>query len=160
MVGLHGAAATSAGWAWFGGGSLAAGGGGMALGHFVLPGIGTAVAVSVSAVLSHREANEQMKLLQTLRVANQENGRISKTVSEMEQKYAKGERKLEEEVSTLQLATAHAIRRLRRYGFLSHIFKLIRYRLFNYYYTSAEMEDAITLEQAVDRFIAAFKRKE
>lgn len=33
------------------------GGGGMALGHFVLPGIGTAVAVAVSSTLSHREAN-------------------------------------------------------------------------------------------------------
>jgi hypothetical protein len=160
MAGLHGAAATSAGWAWFGGGSLAAGGGGMALGHFVLPGIGTAVAVSVSAVLSHRKANEQAKLLQTLIVANQENARISKTISEMEQKYAEGERKLEKEVSTLQLAAAHATRRLRRFGFLSHIFKLIRYRLFDYYYTSAEMEEANTLEEAVERFIAAFKRKE
>jgi len=56
MAPLHGAAAANAGWAWLGGGALAAGGGGMALGHLILPGIGTAVAVTASSVLSHREA--------------------------------------------------------------------------------------------------------
>ncbi len=40
---IHGAATASAGWAWFGGSSLAAGGGGMGVGHLVLPGIGTVV---------------------------------------------------------------------------------------------------------------------
>jgi hypothetical protein len=62
MAVLHGAAASNAGWAWFGGGSLAAGGGGMALGHIVLPVIGSAVAIGVSATLSHRDASSLKEL--------------------------------------------------------------------------------------------------
>jgi hypothetical protein len=62
MIGLHGAAAANAGWAWFGGGSLAAGGGGVAAGHLVLPGIGTAIAVAVSSVVSYNEANKLSEL--------------------------------------------------------------------------------------------------
>jgi hypothetical protein len=62
MVVLHGAAASNAGWAWFGGGSLASGGGGMALGQMVLPGIGLAVGVAVSATLSHGEASRVKEL--------------------------------------------------------------------------------------------------
>lgn len=73
MAALHGAAAANAGWAWFGGGSLAAGGGGMAAGHLVLPGIGTVVAVAVSSVMSHQEANKLQKACDEIEGVNTEN---------------------------------------------------------------------------------------
>jgi hypothetical protein len=55
---LHGIAAHNAAMAWFGGGALAAGGGGMALGAAVLGGVTAVAAIAVNAVLAHRKANQ------------------------------------------------------------------------------------------------------
>lgn len=62
MIGsLTGAAATNATLAWFGGGALAAGGGGMALGTVALGGIFAVPALLVSGIFSHLGANKKIK---------------------------------------------------------------------------------------------------
>jgi predicted nuclease with TOPRIM domain len=61
--GLSGVAATNATLAWLGGGSLAAGGGGMATGATVLGGLLVIPAIVVTGILSHKAANKKIKEL-------------------------------------------------------------------------------------------------
>jgi hypothetical protein len=136
MAGLHGAAASSAGWAWFGGGSLAARGGGMALRHFVLPGIGTAVAVAVSAGLAHSEANKILKACEELESANNKNTIVLKQVnSDME-----ATRRVEDKLSHWDKYLADELKAARhqlfRFGILSHIRRILRYLFRGSYYAS------------------------
>jgi hypothetical protein len=159
MASLHGAAATSAAWAWFGGGALAAGGGGMALGHIVLPGLGTAIAVGVSAALSYREAGQLRAKLEELERTNRSNLPVMLGTSEARTKYADAEQKLCREVTLLSAAVQVAQRRLRRFRFLSDLVRRLRFHLLGHYYTSTEMQYVVNLEQAVDSFIATFCRR-
>jgi hypothetical protein len=159
MASLHGAAATSAGWAWFGGGSLAAGGGGMALGHIVLPGVGTAIAVGFSAVLSYREAGQLRTALKEIEIANHTNLAVMRGTSEARAKYSEGEQKLTREAASLAAAVLIVDRKLRRFRFLSDVIRRIRFYFFGYYYTATDMEQVVELERAVDGFMAAFSRR-
>lgn len=58
---LSGIAATNATLAWFGGGSLAAGGGGMALGTTVLGGVVAIGAIAFTGIYSHLQANKRIE---------------------------------------------------------------------------------------------------
>lgn len=157
MAGLHGAAAANAGWAWFGGGSLAAGGGGMAAGQFVLPGIGTAVAVAVSSTLSHREANRIAKICDELEGVNRKNSSaLSKVRSDLSA-VRQLEAKLINEHRILHDAVKVTKRKVRRFGWFSHLWRLIRYWVKGYYYTQEEFSFVAKLDSAVLRFVAAFK---
>ncbi|KYM38813.1 hypothetical protein [Fusobacterium necrophorum] len=61
IASLSGAAATNATLAWLGGGSLAAGGGGMAMGSVVLGGIVAIPALAITGIFSHLKANKKIK---------------------------------------------------------------------------------------------------
>lgn len=61
---LSGAAATNATLAWLGGGSVAAGGGGMTLGAAVLGGIVVVPALVLGGIFSHLKANKQIAEIQ------------------------------------------------------------------------------------------------
>jgi hypothetical protein len=157
MAGLHGAAAANAGWAWFGGGSLVTGGGGMAVGHFILPGIGTAVAVAVSATLSHREANRLGKLSDEIEGVNEQNmSAISKLNSNLNST-ARLETKLRDEGQLLDDALKQARWKVRRFGWFSHCWRLLRLRIKGHYYTREEFACVARLDAAVERFMSAFK---
>lgn len=82
MAALHGIAASNAGWAWFGGGSVAAGCGGIAASHLVLPVIGTAATVAVSFYLSHTEANKLAAECEEVKSANVKNEKALGTSGE------------------------------------------------------------------------------
>ena len=160
MVHLHGAAAANAGWAWFGGGSLTAGGGGMAAGQFILPGIGTAVAVAVSATLSHRKANRMADVNTELEVVNRDNSLIlSKAQSDLSS-VSRMAAKLKSEDVLLCEATRAARLRVRRFGWFSHVRRLFRYWLRGCYYSQEELGFVDELDRAVLRFITAFKTLE
>ncbi|TWT27728.1 hypothetical protein [Planomicrobium sp. CPCC 101110] len=60
LAGLSGAAATNATLAWFGGGALAAGGGGMAAGTAVIGGLVAIPALALTGVISHIQANKKI----------------------------------------------------------------------------------------------------
>lgn len=64
IAGLSGAAATNATLAWFGGGAIAASGGGMAAGTLVLGGIVAIPALAITGVFSHLSANKKIKKLE------------------------------------------------------------------------------------------------
>ena len=61
IASLSGAAATNATLAWLGGGSLAAGGGGIAAGSAVLGGIVAIPALAITGIFSHLKANKKIK---------------------------------------------------------------------------------------------------
>ena len=61
IASLSGAAATNATLAWLGGGSLAAGGGGIAAGSAVLGGIVAIPALAITGLFSHLKANKKIK---------------------------------------------------------------------------------------------------
>jgi hypothetical protein len=150
MMGLHGAAASSAGWAWFGGG-------GMAAGHLVLPGIGTAVAIAVSATLSYREANKVAKLCDELGDANNKNEVELKKVQTNVKDVDRLSIRLNEEQGKLDNAIWTARNKVRPFGWFSHLRRLLRYWIWGYYYTQDEFKFVQQLDAAYLRFIEAFK---
>jgi hypothetical protein len=157
MAGLHGIAASNAGWAWFGGGSLAAGGGGMALGHLILPGIGSVVAVAVSAKMSHSEADKVENFCRQLTSANEENtSLLSKSNSQVS--YLNNlETRLLFEDNNLTTVMHKARRRLFKFGYLSHLWRLLIFWLRGYYYKSEELIFLDELSAAASKFVNAFK---
>jgi hypothetical protein len=158
LASLHGAAASSAGWAWFGGGSLAAGGGGMALGHFILPGIGTVVAIGLSATLSHSEANRLDKQLAELQKAVEHNQKILSKIRVKEREYSAAAGRIFSSAGELKEAVAQASRVVGRFGLLSYYFRFWRYRFLGYFYTTSEMEVISRLEKSVDAFLSVFHK--
>jgi hypothetical protein len=158
MAGLHGAAASSAGWAWFGGGSLAAGGGGMALGHLVLPGIGTAVAIAVSSTMSHREANKLAKYCEELETVNRKNNSVLSLAKADLLRLNLLEPKLLAEDQFLSHALRQARRRLFRFGYFSHLWRLLTYRFRGYYYKKDEFIYIDQLGSAMLKFMNAFRK--
>jgi hypothetical protein len=160
MAQLHGAAAANAGWAWFGGGSLATGGGGIAVGQFILPGIGTAVAVAISATLSHREANRTADLCCELETVNRENSSVLSKVQSELNTVNRMQAKLKNEDLLLCDATRATLLKVRRFGWISHLRRLLRYWIKGYYYSQEEFVFVARLDAAVLRFVAAFKTVE
>jgi hypothetical protein len=159
MIGLHGAAASSAGWAWLGGGSLAAGGGGMALGHLVLPGIGSVVAIAVGASLSHREANKREHELEKLWDANNTNRGVLVQLKVIHADYDAGISSIRCNAQRLGAAVDRTNRKVMRFGFLSRIWKTLR-RICGYsYYTSKEQFELRQLEDAIARFFESLNSK-
>jgi len=157
MATLHGAAAANAGWAWFGGGALAAGGGGMAVGHLVLPGIGTAVAITFTSVVSHLDANRLAEQCEEIEKRNSTN---AKTLATLESKSAKvrgWERLVEGEHYFLNEATKRARRRLFPLGVLSHIWRVLRTWFGCEYYLPAELLCVDSLDSAVMRSLDKFR---
>jgi len=157
MATLHGAAATSAGWAWFGGGSLAAGGGGMALGHLILPGIGTAVAVTFSSVISHREANRIAEQCAEIESTNTANRQTLATLESNSAKVRGWERRVETQYEALDHAAKEVRKQLFRFGIFTHIFRLVRTWLGGEYYRAREARFVEDLDIALARFIEEFK---
>ncbi|HEV7676352.1 MAG TPA: hypothetical protein VGQ12_17610 [Candidatus Angelobacter sp.] len=157
MAALHGAAAANAGWAWFGGGSLATDGGGMAAGHFILPGIGTAVAIGISATISHRRANRIADLCNEIEGLNRNNSSaLLKGQSDLDSLNRLKET-LRSEDRLLHEAVNAARKRLRPFGWFSHLRRLLRFWIKGYYYTGEEFILVTSLDAAVLRFVTAFK---
>lgn len=154
MLGLHGAAASNAGWALFGGGSLATGGGGMALGHLVLPGIGVAVTIGVGAYRSHTQANQTNDLSDKLDSANRHNELTLTRVTSDAKRLREAERRFDVANSTLTQAVREAKWRLRRFGYLSDLFRYLRYKIRGIYYTKEELLYVRGLERAVYNFLS------
>ena len=158
MATLHGAAAASAGWAWFGGGSLAAGGGGMALGHLILPGIGTAVAVTFSSVISHREANKLAEQCAEIEKTNAANRQTLATLESNSAKVRGWESLLKAEYASLNQAARMARKRLFHFGIFTHLWRVIRFWLGGEYYREYEARYINELDVALTRFIEAFTK--
>jgi hypothetical protein len=127
--GLSGAASSNAGWAAFGGGSLATGGGGMALGHIILPGIGLAVCVGFFAIQSHSKANRLNERANLFAAANSKNRSVLSTISGQVGPLESAERIFDSEDDRLRGSLQDCRRLLFRFGWLSEIYRYIRFRI-------------------------------
>ena len=154
---LYGAASGSAGWQWFGGGSLAAGGGGMAAGHLVLPGIGTAIAVVVSATMSHKQANQLAEEYKKLEGANSAKEKSLASLCSNCKKVGDLESKLDGEAEKLWDVIRSTRRKLFRFGILSHWSRLISIWIRGYYYRRDELSMIDTLGRTVEAFLSEFR---
>jgi len=154
--GLHGIAASNAGWAAFGGGSLATGGGGMALGHLILPGVGLAIGVAFASTMAHAEANKMNRVYGEICTANVQNKETLMKVEQSSNALEAAEHKFDTEDGRLREAIFHAKRKLFRYGWLSKVWRYLRYRFKGIYYTAAEQPIIVELDAAINRFMASF----
>jgi hypothetical protein len=138
---------------------LAAGGGGMALGHLVLPGIGSVVAIAVGASLSHREANKREHELEKLWDANNTNRGVLVQLKVIHADYDAGISSIRCNAQRLGAAVDRTNRKVMRFGFLSRIWKTLR-RICGYsYYTSKEQFELRQLEDAIARFFESLNSK-
>lgn len=156
IAGLHGIAATNAGWAFFGGGSLATGGGGMALGHLVLPGIGVAVAVTCSALFSNSQAKDLEATRRELRRANIANQTILAETKINAERLEEAEKFLDLQSRSLEEEVRAANQSLLKYGCLSRIFRCLRYLFTGTYYSPRDTLVLTKLGQAIKDFMKAF----
>lgn len=156
IAGLSGAAASNAGWAAFGGGSLATGGGGMALGHLVLPGIGIAICVTISAISSHSHANRIYKEANEYERVNYRNGLLLRQLTADDDRLFFAERYFTSQDEDLKAAIQTACRKLRRFGWASDFARYLRYRRTGNHYVAAEEPHVLELKAAVDQFMNRF----
>jgi len=157
IASTSGAAASNASWAWFGGGSLATGGGGVALGHLVLPGIGIAAAVAVSATLTHQRASRLAELRRDIDHSNAMNTKtLTKWRSDLQAIYSL-EATLFREDGVLAEELRTAYRALFPYRILSRIWRLIRYWMTGQYYSSQDQPILERLDRAAARFVETFR---
>ena len=153
---IHGIAASNAGWAKFGGGSLAAGGGGMALGHLVLPSIGVIVAVGVSSVRAHRKADEINRATDHLEGINNQNQAILTKLQNENESLKCAEDNYDEADHKLSQAIRDAVRMLFPLKWLSSLHKYLRFLLTNVYYTTEEQSIVDGLDKAISDFMESF----
>ncbi|MGA7884889.1 MAG: hypothetical protein WCA44_04040 [Acidobacteriaceae bacterium] len=153
---IYGVAASNAGWAWFGGGSLATGGGGMALGHLILPGVGVLVGVGTSAFLAHKKANELNVVTKQLAEVNSKNRDTLCRVTANARDLERAERQFDLARDDLFDAIQSASRTLARFGWVSFVSRRIRYFFGFAYYTGEELLVVSDLDKAVKTFMASF----
>lgn len=153
MAGLYGAAAHSAGWAWFGGGSLATGGGGMALGHLVLPGVGVAVGWAVLVTRFHKEALRLEKISANIHEVNEANINVLCQIIQTEDRYKTGIQKFRIKLRNLEREVKRSNKVLRRFGWASDWRRRRRHAKYGYYYTQAEMDCVERVASAMDSLL-------
>ena len=153
MAGLYGAAASNAGWAWFGGGSLATGGGGMALGHIILPGVGVAVGWTVLVTRLHQAANQMELQIRELEEWNSSNMPALASFIAVEGNYRRGSEDFRLALEGLHLEIDIANKKLRRFGVLSDWRRQQRVRKGKEYYTKSEISIVDRVASAVDDFL-------
>lgn len=140
MAGLYGAAAHNAGWAWFGGGSLATGGGGMALGHLVLPGVGVAVGLSVLAARLRKEALVLEERFANIREVSGSNIVVLRQMIQVEGRYKTGIQGFQIKLRKFESAVKKSNKALRRFGWISDWKRRRRQAKHGFYYTQDEMD--------------------
>lgn len=157
---LHGAAATKATLAWFGGGSLVSGGAGMAGGTIALGGVVLLPMVVVSAWKSHSEASRIQNETRRIEAANKSNKEAIELLTRKLEVLPPITSKLKSEITVLTSEVTRAQKALFKFGWFSRTWKRIRFHVIGYYYDSKDMIMVEELSRAVDRFISSFKHHE
>ncbi len=154
IAGLYGAAAHNAGWAWFGGGSLATGGGGMALGHAILPGVGIGVTWVVLVTRLHQVANEMEEHIREIEQWNDANMPVLTSFMAVEQRYRSGAEEFRGALENLDFLVRRANRTLRPLGIVSDWRRKSRVSNGGPYYSADELAVVEGLASNVDHFLS------
>jgi hypothetical protein len=156
---LHGAAATTATLAWFGGGSLATGGLGMLGGSVILGGVAFLPLLVFPAWLTHSEANRIKHETEEIERINQQNRKAVEKLEDRVLKVCHLVPKFEASVEQLTADVARIQKILFRYGWLSRLWRWTRWHFVGYYYDAREMKFVEELATLIDRFILQFKEQ-
>lgn len=140
------------------GGSIAAGGGGMAVGHLVLPGIGVAVAVTVSSLLSYKEANKVSKACDEIEWANSKNQQTLSALGSHIRTLRVFEDRLVSEHRVLHWTVNQQCARLLPFGLLSHYYRLTRSWFTCSYFSPDDYFAVRQIENAGERFLSAMSQ--
>jgi hypothetical protein len=123
-----------------------------------IPGLGLVVAVAVFSGISHSEANRIGEACEELESVNRKNAAsVSKLNSDLVT-LGRYESKLTKEHEEFSNELRSVGGRLFRFGFLSHLRRLMLYRSRGYYYSEEESRLLDRLEFAVKKFVSAFAR--
>ena len=107
--------------------------------------------------MNHSEANKIGKLCNDLRGANRKNSEaLASTKSEI-RALTDLDQRLRRANQNLAISLREARRGLFRFGYLSHLWRLLRYKIQGYYYTGSEFHQVNRLGEEVARFVNAFK---
>lgn len=145
IAGLSGVAATNATLAWFGGGAIAAGGGGIAAGTAVLGGIIAVPALALLGVFSHIQAGKKIAAIE------QEMSKVLNYIDQIEANLLKlkgleeRSRELIVSIGKARDVFEHELIRtqkeLDKYGKLSELFRWVRNKLFRQdYYSESDLK--------------------
>ena len=156
---LHGAAATNATLAWFGGGSLAAGGWGMGGGTFFLGGITLIPIIGVSAWQTHSAANEINRATREVKDVTNKNRHAIQKLDDRISKVARLIPQFSARVEHLSADIKRIQRALFPFGLLSRLRKRIRFWFGGFYYNQAEMSLVEELAGLADQFVTGFARQ-
>lgn len=153
---LHGAAATNATLAWFGGGAIKAGGFGIVGGTFALTTVVIAVPVAIVAGWSHSEASRIKQEHSKVQEAVISNRGTCSELRRFIDVTASVDNRIVCETEDLRDAVRKANRALHPFWFLNRIQRSFRHRRTGQYYTGSDMEIVDELDRAVNKFLAAF----
>ncbi len=158
---LHGVAATNATLAWFGGGSLASGGLGMAGGTFVLGGIVLlpGAVIGVSAWWTHSEATKAHHEAEQIEKANEKNREAVRLLENRILKVTQLVPQFKSRVEQLSADVGRIQKVLFPFGWLSRLWREIRLHFVGYYYDHTEMSSVEELAKSVEQFISQFKEQ-
>jgi hypothetical protein len=155
--GLHGAAATNAALAWLGGGSLAAGGGGMIAGKLVLVNVVFLPIAAVAGIAAHLSATDIDAKAREIEETSIKNTKVVDTLKNRGHSIATLADEMTQETNVLGLAVARAEKRLFRFGVFSRIYKYFRFVIMGYYYSRDDMGEVEALGRALDKFTVRFR---
>jgi hypothetical protein len=156
---LHGVAATNATLAWFGGGSLATGGLGMAGGGAILGGIVLLPLIALSTWKTHSKAREIERALEEIQRANEQNRAAISLLEDRTSKVALLIPTFRSNVEQLSADIRRTERALFRFGWLSRLWRRVRSYFVGYYYGDADIAIADELARSVERFLAQFSEQ-
>lgn len=159
IAGLSGAAATNATLAWFGGGSLAAGGGGMAAGTAVVGGIVAIPALALMGVFHHLKANKtinkiEQEMNKVLKSMDQIRANILQLdlIEQRSQELIAGLRKAKE---VFEHELEQVVRGLNNFGIMTRWIRWIRKAVFKRgYYTESELKQIAYIGGLATNFAA------
>ena len=147
IASLSGAAATNATLAWLGGGSLAAGGGGIAAGSAVLGGIVAIPALAITGLFSHLKANKKIKEIEEkIYEVREASYKIKDNISGMEFANKRAIEiidSLEKAKEVFEIELKKSYRIIYPIPFFSALFKSIRKNIFRMSYFSKKDLDEI-----------------
>ncbi|BDA80179.1 hypothetical protein LPTSP3_g31090 [Leptospira kobayashii] len=149
---LSGIAATNAILAWFGGGSIAAGGGGMLIGSFVVGGIIAVPTIAITGIFQHLSANKKIIKIKESELQVIKNIKdIKKNLinfNNIEHRSKEINDSLIKSLEGFQLIYTEAYKKIYKYGFFSKVFKKIKSIFTGRYFNKSDLAEIQILGKA------------
>ncbi|WP_433965798.1 hypothetical protein [Tunturiibacter gelidiferens] len=128
----------------------------MALGHLVLPGVGILVAIGIGAYATYSKASEINRVCDEIDEAAKKNETALVAINKNKRKLDQAKELFITADAELNVEIQIATRKLRGFGWLSDLYRYLRFKINGVYYTSSDQIYVQQLEGAVDQFMSKF----